>query len=106
MITDVNPFVYSRPIAPDQIVDRDEETQLLLKNAVGGHYVRLYAPRKYGKTSQLHRAPGEGAPRGAAPGVAGPRPGGRKGSSRCWSTSTASSRSRTSPCASSARTRR
>ena len=56
MITDVNPFVYSRPIAPDQIVDRDEETQLLLKNAVGGHYVRLYAPRKYGKTSLLTRA--------------------------------------------------
>src|SRR6188472_2401731 len=55
MITDVNPFVYSRPIAPDQIVDRDEETQLLLKNAVGGHYVRLYAPRKYGKTSLLQR---------------------------------------------------
>jgi uncharacterized protein len=56
MITDVNPFIYSRPIAPDEIVDRDEETQLLLKNAVGGHYVRLYAPRKYGKTSLLRRA--------------------------------------------------
>src|SRR6188474_3203600 len=60
MITDVNPFVYSRPIAPDQIVDRDEETQLLLKNAVGGHYVRLYAPRKYGKTSLLQRALADG----------------------------------------------
>ena len=60
MITDVNPFVYSRPIAPDQIVDRDEETQLLLKNAVGGHYVRLYAPRKYGKTSLLRRALADG----------------------------------------------
>src|SRR5512133_512084 len=55
VITDVNPFVYSRPIEPDQIVDRDEETQALLKNAVGGHYVRLYAPRKYGKTSLLRR---------------------------------------------------
>ncbi len=60
MITDVNPFVYSRPIAPDQIVDRDEETQLLLKNAVGGHYLRLYAPRKYGKTSLLRRALADG----------------------------------------------
>ena len=53
MITDVNPFVYSRPISPEEIVDRDDETQQLLKNAVGGHYVRLYAPRKYGKTSLL-----------------------------------------------------
>jgi uncharacterized protein len=60
MITDVNPFVYSRPIAPDQVVDRDEETKLLLKNAVGGHYVRLYAPRKYGKTSLLRRALADG----------------------------------------------
>ena len=56
MITDVNPFVYSRPISPEEIVDRDDETQQLLKNAVGGHYVRLYAPRKYGKTSLLTRA--------------------------------------------------
>ena len=55
VITDVNPFVYSRPLAPDDIIDRDEETQQLLKNAVGGHYVRLYAPRKYGKTSLLRR---------------------------------------------------
>ena len=60
MITDVNPFVYSRPIEPDQIVDRDEETRALLKNAVGGHYVRLYAPRKYGKTSLLRRALADG----------------------------------------------
>ena len=56
MITDVNPFVYSRPIAPEEIIDRDEETHELLAKAVGGHYVRLYAPRKYGKTSLLRRA--------------------------------------------------
>src|SRR4026208_1449921 len=107
MITDVNPFVYSRPIAPDQIVDRDEETQLLLKNAVGGHYVRLYAPRKYGKTSLLQRALADGERQGGpGRGVRGPRASAGRGSSRWWSPSTASSRSRTSPCASSARTRR
>ncbi len=55
VITDVNPFIYSHPIAPDDIIDRDEETQRLLAAAVGGHYVRLYAPRKYGKTSLLRR---------------------------------------------------
>ena len=63
MITDVNPFVYSRPISPEEIVDRDDETEQLLKNAVGGHYVRLYAPRKYGKTSLLRRALADGAKR-------------------------------------------
>jgi hypothetical protein len=55
MITDVNPFVYSHPIAPDEIIDRDRETHELLAAAVGGHFVRLYAPRKYGKTSLLRR---------------------------------------------------
>lgn len=55
MQTDLNPFVYSRPIAPDEVIDRDEETAKLLGLAAGGHFVRLYAPRKYGKTSLLRR---------------------------------------------------
>ena len=55
MITDINPFVYSHPVAPDDIIDRDDETRRLLTSAVGGHYVRLYGPRKYGKTSLLRR---------------------------------------------------
>ena len=56
MIDDINPFVYSHPLSPDDIIDREGETRELLANAVGGHYVRLYAPRKYGKTSLLQRA--------------------------------------------------
>src|SRR2546429_1873911 len=56
MLTDVNPFVYSHPLSPDDIIDRERETRALLVNAVGGHYTRLYAPRKYGKTSLLQRA--------------------------------------------------
>jgi uncharacterized protein len=60
MLTDVNPFVYSHPIGPHEIIDRDAETQELLKNAIGGHYVRLYAPRKYGKTSLLQRVLADG----------------------------------------------
>jgi uncharacterized protein len=56
MISDVNPFVYSHPIAPEDVIDRDPETRQLLRHAAGGHYVRLYAPRKYGKTSLLTRA--------------------------------------------------
>jgi uncharacterized protein len=60
MEREINPFVYSHPLAPDQIIDRDDETDALLTNAVGGHYVRLYAPRKYGKTSLLRRVLAEG----------------------------------------------
>src|SRR5215207_8012109 len=55
METDLNPFVYSRPIAPDEVIDRDAETAKRLALAAGGHYVRLYAPRKFGKTSLLRR---------------------------------------------------
>jgi uncharacterized protein len=56
MITDVNPFIYSHPLVPEDIINRDEETRELLRNVVGGHFVRLFAPRKYGKTSLLRRA--------------------------------------------------
>ncbi len=55
MALEINPFVYSHPLAPEEIIDRDEETATLLKHALGGHYVRLFAPRKYGKTSLLRR---------------------------------------------------
>lgn len=61
MLTDTNPFFYSRPISPEDIIDRDDETQRLLQWAVGGHYVRLYAPRKFGKTSLLGRVLADGA---------------------------------------------
>ena len=56
MISDVNPFVYSHPLAAEDVIDRDSETEELLRHAVGGHFVRLFAPRKYGKTSLLNRA--------------------------------------------------
>jgi hypothetical protein len=63
VIVDVNPFIYSHPLAPDEIINRDAETETLLKHVVGGHYVRLFAPRKYGKTSLLRRALRDGEAR-------------------------------------------
>ena len=48
-----NPFVYSRVLAPDEVVDREPEVERLLALALGGHYVRLVAPRRYGKTSLM-----------------------------------------------------
>jgi hypothetical protein len=67
VITDVNPFVYSHPLSSEDIIDRDDETQQLLRNAVGGHFVRLFAPRKYGKTSLLKRALRDGEAEGLIP---------------------------------------
>jgi hypothetical protein len=51
----VNPFVFSTPVPPLDLIDRDREARLLLELAEGGHNVRLAAPRRYGKTSLLTR---------------------------------------------------
>jgi uncharacterized protein len=67
LINDINPFVYSHPVAPEDVIDRDHETQELLRNAVGGHFVRLFAPRRYGKTSLLKRALRDGEREGLIP---------------------------------------
>ena len=52
---ELNPFVFNRPLDPDQLIDRDEEAERLLALAEGGHASRLSAPRRYGKTSLLRR---------------------------------------------------
>jgi len=52
---DVNPFIFSRPLDPDELIDRDDETEELVALAEGGHATRLSAPRRYGKTSLLRR---------------------------------------------------
>jgi hypothetical protein len=51
--TEVNPFVYDRPLRREHLIDRAGEITDLLDNADGGHSVCLYAPRRFGKTSLL-----------------------------------------------------
>lgn len=48
-----NPFVYSRPVEPAELIDREQEAARLVELAEGGHHSRLSAPRRYGKTSLL-----------------------------------------------------
>lgn len=52
---EINPFVFSRPLDPDDLIDRDAEVEKLVALAEGGHATRLSAPRRYGKTSLLRR---------------------------------------------------
>jgi uncharacterized protein len=54
-VEQLNPFVFNRPVAAEDLIDRDQETERMLKLAEGGHAVRLSAPRRYGKTSLLRR---------------------------------------------------
>ena len=48
-----NPFVIDVPAAPADLIDREQELELLLGLAEGGHNSRLVAPRRYGKTTLL-----------------------------------------------------
>jgi hypothetical protein len=52
---DLNPFRFSGPLSPEQMIDRDPEADDLLLLAEGGHSFRLVGPRRYGKTTLLRR---------------------------------------------------
>lgn len=49
----LNPFVYSRPLTPDEAIGRADDVARLLALVEGGHNATVYAPRRYGKTSLL-----------------------------------------------------
>jgi hypothetical protein len=55
VVLDANPFIYSRPVAPEQMIDREQEVTRLLELAQIGQAARLEAPRRYGKTTLLGR---------------------------------------------------
>jgi hypothetical protein len=50
-----NPFVFAEPLAPGDLVDREEELALLGERRQDGVNTRLASPRDFGKTSLLHR---------------------------------------------------
>jgi hypothetical protein len=50
-----NPFVYDRPLPPEEIIDRERELELLLGLADSGQTARLSGPRRFGKTTLLRR---------------------------------------------------
>jgi uncharacterized protein len=50
-----NPFLYQRPLPPDQLIDREAELSRLTAWCEEGLLVRLDAPRRYGKTTLVRR---------------------------------------------------
>ncbi|MHB1738667.1 MAG: AAA family ATPase [Actinomycetes bacterium] len=54
-----NPFRYTGPVGIDDLIDRDDETDELLRTSQEGNNARLVAPRRFGKTSLLRRVAGE-----------------------------------------------
>jgi hypothetical protein len=51
-----NPFPVAGALAPDELIDREQEAERLVSLALGGHASRLVGPRRYGKTTLLRRA--------------------------------------------------
>jgi AAA+ ATPase superfamily predicted ATPase len=49
----MNPFVYHRPVAPDQVIGRERDAARLLEAVATGVNATLYAPRRFGKTSLI-----------------------------------------------------
>ena len=59
-----NPFVYDRPLPPDELINRERELELMLGLADAGQTVRLSGPRRYGKTTLLRKLLAEADKRG------------------------------------------
>lgn len=55
MQIETSPFVFDGPAPPDDVVGRSVEIAALTDRAMHGRFVLLYAPRRYGKTSLIHR---------------------------------------------------
>lgn len=51
----INPFQVTKPVAPAEVIDREDETARLVSLAEEANNARLVAPRRYGKTSLLRR---------------------------------------------------
>jgi hypothetical protein len=62
-----NPFVYDRPLEPEELIDREREVDELVTLAEGGHTSRVSAPRRYGKTTLLRAVLAEADRRGVIP---------------------------------------
>jgi len=51
--THPNPFEFGTEFAPERLVDREEEVELVVRTAINRGRLFLIGPRRYGKTSIL-----------------------------------------------------
>jgi len=59
-----NPFQYGKVVSDPYFTDRETEFSELITHVENRHNLVLYSPRRYGKTSLLHRVAGEMKHRG------------------------------------------
>src|SRR3954451_6288550 len=65
--TVTSPFIYEEPVDPADLVDRENETKLLVDRALDARNSRLEGPRRFGKTSLLRAVLAEADRGGAIP---------------------------------------
>ena len=58
-VTELNPFEFSKPASADELIDREQDLDLLLRLVEGNSNSRVTAPRRYGKTTLLKRVRAE-----------------------------------------------
>jgi hypothetical protein len=51
----INPFRYTDPVGPEDLIDRETEEAGLVQRAIEANNSRLVAPRRFGKTSLLRK---------------------------------------------------
>jgi hypothetical protein len=56
LVTHLTPYHFGSPAGAEHFTDRREELALIADRLTGGQNVILHGPRRYGKTSLLHRA--------------------------------------------------
>jgi hypothetical protein len=61
---ETSPFVFDRPVPPADLVGREAELALIRDRAAHGRFLLLAAPRRFGKTSLVHRLAVDGAATG------------------------------------------
>lgn len=59
-----SPFVFDKPVPPEDLVGREEILATITDRAAHGRFMLLAAPRRYGKTSIVHRLASDGATTG------------------------------------------
>jgi hypothetical protein len=65
----MNPFHFSTPVPPEELIDREDEANQLLVSSSERNNSRLVAPRRYGKTSLLKKVLADADATGAQLGV-------------------------------------
>lgn len=59
MELETSPFVFDGPVSAEDVIGRDAELAALRDRAMHGRFVLLYGPRRFGKTSLIHRLAAE-----------------------------------------------